>query len=153
MSRINKTTSGVFTGIVGNENEIPAYDTFVKIQDGLNKPSKDLKSLITEYKSFISNNKVMFERMATLEDLIMQIRTRDNLNPTEVKFNVVRDYIYARLPFHRLDKEAKDIRVIVGLTEFYGTNTDTLYDNKEFMDKTVTKLKDAMTSIINNKLK
>jgi hypothetical protein len=153
MSRVNKTTSGVFTNIVGNENEFPAYDTFVKIQDGLNKPSKDLKGLITEYKSYVTNNKVMFEKMASLEDLIMQMRTRDNLNPKEIKFNVVREYIYARLPFHRLDKEAKDIRVIVGLTEFYGTNTDTLYDNKEFMEFAVNKLKGSMTMIINNKLK
>ena len=140
MARINKPTAGVFTGIVGNENDIPMYDSFMKTQDSLKKPSKDLNTFLKEYKSLVTNNKTVFERMASLEDVIMQMRTRENLNPNDVKFNIVREYIYARIPFHRRDKEAKDVRVIAGNIDVYGTNIDDFYKNSEFMDITINKL-------------
>lgn len=152
MARINKTTAGVFTDIVGDSNKFPLYDTFIKTQDDLKKPSKDLKGFLSEYKTLVTNNKPMFERMANLEDVIMQMRTRENLTPIEIKFNIVREYIYARIPFHRRDKEAKDVRVIAGLVNVYGTNVDEYYKNPEFMDITTNKLKDAMTSIINQNI-
>lgn len=148
MARTNKTTAGVFTDIVGDANKFPSYDTFINTQDGLKKPSKDLKGFLNEYKSLVTKNKPIFERMANLEDVIMQIRTIENLNPNEIKFSIVREYIYARIPFHRRDKEAKDVRVIAGLVDVYGTNVDDYYKNPEFMDITTNKLKDAMFSII-----
>ena len=152
MARVNKNTAGAFTYIVGTETEISLYDTFMNIQSSLKKPTNELKEFIGQYKTIITNNKVMFENLSELENIIMQIRTRDNLTEKDIKFNVVREYIYARVPFHRLDKESKDFRAIVGLTEFHGDNIDKMYDDKEFMSKTMKKMKDGMTVIINQNI-
>ena len=152
MSRINKTTNGVFTNIVGNQYEFPTYDTFIKSQDSLNKPSKTLSNFLKEYKNLILKNKPTFERMANLEDVIMQIRILENFNPNDIKFNIVREYIYARIPFHRRDKEVKDVRVIVGLIHNFGSNIDDFYINSEFMDLTIKKIKDSMNNIINQNI-
>lgn len=152
MGRVNKLTEGVFTSIVGNQTIIPSYDKFLNVQDDLKKPSQELKKLITQYKKEITSNKTIFEKLGKLEDVIMQIRTRDNLSNDMIKLNIVREYIYARIPFHRNDKESNDIRVIVGLTEFNGVEVDKMYDNKEFMDKAKNKLVEAMNEIINQNL-
>ena len=100
----------------------------------------------------MTSTKTSLENLAKLEDVIMQMRTRDNLNPKDIKLNIVREYIYARVPFHRNDKESNDIRVIVGLTEFNGDNVPSLESNTEFMEKAKSKLADAMTEIINQNL-
>lgn len=148
MGRINKNISGVFTDIVGDTNKYPLYDTFIKTQDYLKKPSKDLKKYLSEYESLVTKNKHIFEKMANLENVIMQIRAIENFRPYEIKFNIVRQYINARIPFYRRDKKAKDIRVIAGLVDVYGTNIDEYYKNPEFMEITRNKLMDSMFSII-----
>jgi hypothetical protein len=152
MGRVNKLTEGVFTDIVGNQTVIPAYDKFLNVQDNLKKPSQELKKLTSQYKKEVTSNKTIFEKLAKLEDVIMQTRTRDNLSNDMIKLNIVREYIYARVPFHRNDKESKDVRVIVGLTEFNGEDVKVMYDNKEFMDKAKNKLVEAMNDIINQNL-
>lgn len=152
MARVNKLTEGVFTGIVGNQTTVPAYDRFLNVQKDLKRPSGELNKLITSYKDQINTNKTTFENLGKLEEVIMQIRTRDNLKPDMIKLNIVREYIYARIPFHRNDKESNDIRVIVGLTEFNGNNVDELYKNKQFMDKAKSKMVDSMNEIINPNL-
>lgn len=149
MSRTNKNTLGVFTNIVGDNNQIPTYDMFLKTQDKLKKPSKDLKPYIDKYKSLITKNRLVFEEMAQLEDRILQLRVMENINPSEIKFSILREYIYARIPFHRRDKDAKDVRSLIGLTSIYGTDINKLYQNKEFMDLTITKLKKVMSDVIN----
>ena len=152
MGRVNKFTEGVFTDIVGNQTTVPAYDKFLNVQNDLKKPSAELKKLTTQYKKLVTSTKTSLENLAKLEDVIMQMRTRDNLNPKDIKLNIVREYIYARVPFHRNDKESNDIRVIVGLTEFNGDNVPSLESNTEFMEKAKSKLADAMTEIINQNL-
>lgn len=148
MARTNKNTSGVFINIVGDDNEIPTYDMFLKSQDKLKKPSKELKPYIDKYKDLITKNRLIFEEMAKLEDKILQHRVMENINPSEIKFSILREYIYARIPFHRRDKDAKDVRALIGLTSIYGTDINKLYENKNFMDITITKLKKSMTEAI-----
>lgn len=119
MGRVNKFTSGVFTDIVGDQKETPAYLQFLGIQDLLKKPSEELTKYMETYRFTVTHHKNILENLARLEDVIMQIRTRDNLTAEEIRFNVVRQYIYARIPLHRKDNETKDIRVIVGKVNDY----------------------------------
>ena len=95
----------------------------------------------------ITENKTVFDKLAALEEIIMQLRSRDNICE-DFKLSIVREYIYARTPFFRRDKGTKDIRVIVGLTEFYGDNTQNLMGNDEFVGKATSKLTDAMNQEI-----
>jgi len=146
MGRVNKLTDGVFTGIVGNASEVSTYDRFINLQGDLSN-SKESDELLKEYQSVITENKVTFDRLSSLEEIIMQLRSRDNIGD-DFKLSIVREYIYARTPFFRRDKGTKDIRVIVGLTEFYGEDTRNLMGNEEFVNRAIMKLTDAMNQEI-----
>lgn len=149
MGRVNKFTSGVFTDIVGDQDGLPKYDQFMRIQTTLdNRPSKKLNDLLKKYTAKVKANKPVFEELGRLEDLIMQLRTRENLNTKDIRLNIVREYIYARIPFHRKDKETKDIRVIVGQIEEWGEDLPTLLGNEKFMSATKEKLTLAMDEVI-----
>lgn len=146
MGRVNKLTDGVFTGIVGNASEVSTYDRFINLQGDLTN-SGESDALLKNYQTLVTENKTVFEQLASLEEMIMQLRSRDNIGE-DFKLSIVREYIYARTPFFRRDKGTKDIRVIVGLTEFYGDNMFNLMGNEEFVDKAITKLTDAMNQEI-----
>ena len=149
MGRVNKFTAGVFTDIVGDQNDLPKYDQFMRIQTTLdNRPSKKLNDLIKKYTAKIKANKPAFEELGRLEDLIMQLRTRENLSTKDIRLNVVREYIYARVPFHRKDKETKDIRVIVGQIDEWGDNLPILLGNEIFIATAKEKLTLAMDEVI-----
>ena len=62
----------------------------------------------------------------------------------DIKLSIVREYIYARALFYRRGKDVKDIRVVAGKTEIYGTNVEELYDNKVFMEVAKSKLLETM---------
>ena len=142
MGRVNKLTDGVFTGIVGNASEVSSYDRFINLKEDY-ATSKESNEFLKEYQTVITENKVAFDRLSSLEEIIMQLRSRDSIGD-DFKLSIVREYIYARTPFFRRDKGTKDIRVIVGLTEFYGEDTRNLMGNKEFVSKAASKLTDAM---------
>lgn len=146
MGRVNKLTDGVFTGIVGNASEVSTYDRFINLQGDLTN-SGESDALLKNYQTLVTENKTVFEQLASLEEMIMQLRSRDNIGE-DFKLSIVREYIYARTPFFRRDKGTKDIRVIVGLTEFYGDNMFNLMGNEEFVNKAITKLTDAMNQEI-----
>jgi hypothetical protein len=146
MGRVNKLTDGVFTGIVGNASEVSTYDRFINLKEDLSN-SKESNEFLREYQTVITENKVVFDKLAALEEIIMQLRSRDNICE-DFKLSIVREYIYARTPFFRRDKGTKDIRVIVGLTEFYGEDTRKLMGNDEFVGKATSKLTDAMNQEI-----
>lgn len=152
MGRVNIYTDGVFTNIVGNQNEKPGYERFKSVQNQLKGPSKDLNKLLTTYDDLINKNKNLFHKLSTIEEVIMQIRVRDNINDRDLKFNIVREYIYARVPFFRTDKDTKDVRVIVGFVDDVGSDVDNLYVNKEFMEKAKKKIILAMEDIIQSNL-
>ena len=75
----------------------------------------------------------------------------------EIKLSLVRnEYIYARTPFYRKDKKAKDVRVIVDKIEFHpevGTNIEILIGNEDFMARAKEKLTSAMDSEIKENIR
>lgn len=141
MGRVNKATEGVFVGIVGNAKTISSYDLFMK-KEGI---SKEVKPYLNQYKSTVTKTKVELEKLAALEEIIMQIRSKEDLD--DIKLSLVREYVYARCPFYRRNKTAKEIRVIVDNIEFWdkeGKDVDKLYDNTDFMQKAKNKIAAAM---------
>jgi hypothetical protein len=84
----------------------------------------------------------------------MQLRIRENLD--DIKLSQVREYVYARTPFYRKDKVAKDVRVIVDKMEFHPEgeeNLDNLFSKKDFMDKAKYKLAQAMDNEIKENIR
>jgi hypothetical protein len=148
MGRVNKLIEGVFTDIVGTPEQVSSYDVFMNNE--AKHVSKELKSFLESYRKIIIKNKTEFEKLAKMEEIIMQLRSRDNIN--DIKLSLVREYIYARCSFYRNDKIAKDIRIIVGNVEFWDANLDNLLKNKTFMDTAKEKLVKAMTKEINDNI-
>lgn len=151
MGRVNKLTDGVFVDIVGTAKEINLYTEFL---NNIDSKSKNLKSLRKEYDALTGQNKNLFEKLAKLEEVILQIRAKESImtGPSEVKLSLVREYLYARYPFYRKGMLTKDIRVIVDKSEFWGDNLNVLLKNKEFMTKATDKLSKAMDEEINSNL-
>lgn len=151
MGRVNKLTDGVFVDIVGTAKEINLYTEFL---NNIDSKSKNLKSLRKEYDTLTGQNKNLFEKLAKLEEVILQIRAKELImsGPSEVKLSLVREYLYARYPFYRKGMLTKDIRVIVDKSEFWGDNLNVLLKNKEFMSKATDKLSKAMDEEINSNL-
>ena len=144
MGRINKTIDGVFIDIVGSKTELSSYDQFINHGEG-KKYSKELTQLTGMYQNLIAESKVTFEQLASLEEIIMQMRIREDLS--DIKLTQVREYIYARTPFYRKDKKSKDVRVIVDKVEFHPESDgklEILFGNKEFMERAKNKLGQAM---------
>ena len=154
MGRVNKNIEGVFIGIVGTSSEISGYHQFINQGEGLNT-TDELNALTKEYSTLVTENEGTFEKLTALEEIIMQKRIRENLS--DIKLTLVRDYIYARTPFYRKDKKAKDVRVIVDKVEFQpevqDSGVEKLLGNIEFMAKAKEKLAAAMDNEIHENLR
>jgi hypothetical protein len=149
MGRVNKSIEGVFVDIVGTSSEHSSYDMFIKNEGPIN-PSRELKSYLTQYKAIITKEKTTFEKLSRLEEIIMQLRSMENID--DIKLSLVREYIYARCPFYRNDKKSKDIRIIVDNVEFWDPNMEILLSNPEFMVKAKDKLLKAMEKEISENI-
>jgi hypothetical protein len=147
MGRFNQTIDGVFTDLV-EVGQIPSYDKFLNYGDDI-KQSKDLKKITSEYKTQVKTLAPTIEKLALMEEIIMQMRSKETIE--DIKLSLVRDYIYARCPFFRRGKISKDIRVIVDKSEFWKfKNVDDLLKNKDFVERAISKLTKAMDNEIKN---
>lgn len=150
MGRVNKLTEGVFAEMVGTSKEINKYTEFL---NNVDSKSKNLKTLRKDYENMTGSNKNLFEKLAKLEEVILQIRAKESMmtgSVDEIKLSLVREYLYARYPFYRKGMTTKDIRVIVDKSEFWGEDLNILIKNKEFMSKATEKLAKAMDVEIDN---
>ena len=71
MGRVNKLTEGVFAEMVGTSKEISKYDEFV---NNIDSKSKSLKNLRKDYENMTGSNKNLFNKLAKLEETILQSR-------------------------------------------------------------------------------
>lgn len=153
MGRVNKKIDGVFIDIVGNNISNSTFNEFIANEN--KKESNELKSLVSMYKRSVDKNKKTFEKLASLEEIIIQKRIRETLN--DLKVCLVREYVYVRTPFYRKDKKAKDIRVIMGKLELYPSisekTVETLLNDPKFVKRAKQKLGEVMDNEINENLK
>jgi len=145
MNKYPKHVNGVFTEIVGSDKEISKFELFLMASPEDTSP--DLTKLTGTYKNIVTQWKSNFETVAVLEELILQMRSMENLS--EIKLSKVRDeYIYARSPFFRRGGSTKDIRVIVGRTDINGEDLNVLAKDITFMELAKRKIKTAMNEVI-----
>jgi hypothetical protein len=150
MGRVNETIDGVFVNIVGTKTKVGDYHTFVNA-GAKTGCSKELTKYTKEYSKMVDKHLETFKKFADLEQIIMQMRVRENVK--NIKLTLLRDYIYARVTFYRTHTFTKDIRIIAGTTDIYGEDLKKLYKNKTFMAIAKSKLEAAMDVEIANSKK
>lgn len=144
-----KHVNGVFTDIIGNPPRLNEFELFIR--KGPEDPSDTLSKYTKKYQDMVTRWKSDFEKMALLEELILQLRAKENIK--EIKFSIVREkYLYARTPFYRVNGTSKDIRVILGQKSQFEVETmddiKDLYSDLPFMENTKRRLITAMDEII-----
>lgn len=163
MGRVNKTTEGVFTNIVGDMSTRPAYSQFIsKNTDQADQDDEyRLADLVSEYSTKCMKHKMDFEQLSQLEILIMQIRARNNFKDTVKLYFINKksglSYIYARCSFYRTFSDTNEVRVLVDKTEFHTESQDDqallkLSGNQDFMEMVYDKLSTVMDAEIQEKL-
>ena len=150
MGRVNETIEGVFVNIVGTKTKVGDYHTFVNTGSKMSI-SKELVKYTKQYSKMVDKHLETFKKFADLEQLIMQMRVRENVK--DIKLTLLREYIYARVTFYRTHTFTKDIRIIAGTTDIYGGDLKKLYKNKTFMAIAKSKLEAAMDIEIANSKK
>jgi hypothetical protein len=151
MGRVNKSIEGVFIEITGNESADSSYNQFIK-QGG--NYSEELNQLTELYEKHIIEHKTTFELLSSLEEIIIQMRIRED--ELDIKLSQVREYIYVRVPFYRKDRKSKDIRVIVDKIDKYPhTNGDInkLLGDPEFVERSKRKLIKVMDDEIKENIR
>ncbi len=149
MARENKLTEGVFTGIVGTRERISSYDSFLNTMDS---KSPETKKWVKKYRDHINKNKQKFQNLAKLEEVIMQLKSKESVLEN-IKLSLVREYIYARALFYREGKGTKDIRVIVEKTDIVGDDLRLLVKTPSFLEKAKEKLEAAMDKEIEDNIR
>lgn len=150
MGRFNKLTEGVFTEVVRTNSQISKVDVFLNCGNQIDSSNR-LMSYTEKYRKYTTQLTLKMEYLSKIEKVILQLRALETLD--DIKISILREYIYVRVPFYRTDKSAKDIRVLVGNTEFYGENVENLFGSEEFMEKAKEKLTRAMESDIQDTIK
>jgi len=156
MPRLQKVTEKVFAEIAETPQKKGAYESFLEVDKvlGLNQ-SDELRELKTLYDTFTHNFKDMIGQLASIEEVVIQIRCK-NVISKELRLSLSRNYIYARSIFYRRGNKINDIRVVVGTTEDHGDNLGELITYEPFkhmciMGITVAMNKEIETNI--NQLK
>jgi hypothetical protein len=142
-----KHTKGAFINLMENNNSYSEPEKLIK-----NSPlivSRELYNLTITYNDNFERINDKLRYLVMLEELILQYRSMENLN--EIKFSIVKgSFIYARSPFFRLKNSTKDLRIIVGKTEFLGNNISKLEQNKDFIDNAMSNMRKSMKKLIDN---
>ena len=149
MGRNNVILSSVFNNVIEN-NELSNFRNIDKDLDINITP--ELKEMLTLYDDILNPLMNTIKDLGKLEELIIQLRSRECID-NEIKVTIQREYIYVRSTFVRNGKETKDLRCIVGKTEVYGSDVDTILKNEPFMTMAKKALYDTMTVEIEKSIK
>lgn len=157
MGRVNKSTEGVFVNIVGSSSEISKYQQFLQRSPSTISSGK-YQGLMTAYSNKCSVIKMDLEQLSQLEVIIMQIRSREEIDGNIVWFQMRNKYVYARCPFYRTDQSINEMRCLIDNLEFYFTDVNNpdlsiLSGNSEFVEKTKEKLFAKMDEEINENIR
>jgi len=150
MGKIENLTEGVFTTIVETPNRKSLYEQFINSIGTVKDPL--LNELLNQYKEIIYEHEEVFNQLSSIEELILQIKNRGNLD--DIKLYQVRDYVYARTTFFKNNGKKNDVRVIVDKLSLYPDKTiKDLYQDPIFMNKVFHKIMNLMDSEIEKNMK
>ncbi len=165
MGRVNRNIEGAFVKLIGENDEVPAYESFLNRFELENAPGL-LKKYTKQYKDFIATERLKLERICLIEEIILQLRTRETIDGIKLNF-LGKNYIYARCPYYRRDTNSKDVRTMVDNIKNLASpfsnmclsdkveniTIEFLESNETFMEYAKNKLRDAMMVIIKENIK
>lgn len=160
MGRVNRNIEGAFVKLMGENDEVPAYESFLNRFELTNAPNL-LKKYTKLYKDYITTQKMKLDRICLIEEIILQLRTRETIDGIKLIF-LGNNYVYARCAYYRRDTNSKEVRVLVdnimNLTSPFGNvyvsdnvngiTIKLLESHEAFMEYAKNKLRDAMMVII-----
>lgn len=157
MSRSNRLTDMVFSNIIETHEKISQPNKFLAVDQALNiSVDEELRNVKNLYKKIVDKHKTVISDLAKLEETIVQLRCKEMVL-SDFKLSIVcngkQDYVYARAHFFRPGKDVKDIRVVVGPTDVYGSDLNDLQFNGDFQTIARAKLTDAMIKEIKENLR
>lgn len=141
MPRLNKVTERVFTDISKT-----SIEDFLKIDEQMNLQVSSIHASMKKAYNALSKEAEfieVLENLAGVEEIIVQLRCKQVIN-SELRLSLSRNYIYARSLFYRRGKEINDIRVVVGRTEAYGSDIESLINYDFFRAFAIKKLEEAI---------
>lgn len=157
MTDNTKNKRGVFSMITGKDGVEDMISKFIN-EKNIN-PDPRIDKYLKNYQKIVDKIMKPLEDLSKDEEIILQLRARDNVNPKYISFYLAKDYkgnmdyIYARTIFYRHDKKIKDIRVIAGKLSDFKVPFEKVIKNKKFLQSTVEKLKETMNVEIEKTLK
>ena len=152
MPRYNRITERMFATIADDNTVRGTYKAFLAVDKNHNLPeSESLKTLKEAYSSVIQNCIEDIKTLAMLEEIIIQTRCKEVIDK-EIRLSLSRNYIYARSLFFRKDKEINDIRVMVGKTDDWGEDMESLIKDPKFLAIAKTMLLESMDKEIQNNI-
>jgi hypothetical protein len=144
MPRNNKVTERVFADIAETGRKKGTYDKFLSIDQEMGiQESAMLQLMKKRYAELAHEHAEDLKNLAALEEIIIQLRCKEVIN-SEIRLSLSRNYIYARSLFYRRSNQINDIRIVVGKTEEYGEDLNTLFNDIVFMQLAKDKLREAM---------
>lgn len=160
MGRVNRNIEGAFVKLMGETNEVTAYESFLNRFELMNAPNL-LKKYTKLYKDYVNSERLKLDRICLIEEIILQLRTRETIEGIKLNF-LGNNYVYARCPYYRRDINSKDIRVMVDniknlVSPFSNIHVsdkedditiEFLESNETFMEYAKNKLRDSMMDII-----
>lgn len=150
MSRNNRLIDLVFNNIIANQGKISAMEKFLSTDESLGiEETEEIKQYKESYEKLVAQISHQIELLSHIEELIVQLRCVEMIHD-EIKFSLVREYIYARTLFYRSGKEIKDIRVIVGRIDDFDKSYDDIIIDPDFITMAELKLKETMLKEIHD---
>jgi hypothetical protein len=149
MPRLNKVTERVFTDLSKT-----SIEDFLRIDEVMNLQVSSIHASMKKAYNALSKEAEfieVLENLASVEEIIVQLRCKQVIN-SELRLSLSRNYIYARSLFYRRGKEINDIRVVVGLTNDFGSDIESLIKNTFFRVMATRKLEEAMDKEIEKNL-
>ena len=104
----------------------------------------------TIYMNHILTGIQSMELFASVEEILLQLRTKNNLN--DFKLGTQNDQVYAIAPFYKSKTENKHIKVYLGPTSLHGDNLVELSENKIFMMIAKERLINKMDEVVHNNI-
>ena len=146
---------GAFTKMAATSKLKSWYEVFlINSEKYAQQSCEDIEFFVDHYKSILEANKSDLELLTKLEEVIMQLRSLEDLRREKnVKFRVGgrgNEYVYAYANFYRHGMSRNDIAEIVGKAEELGANIDGLGQNTNLCRLAQMQLEDKMMDIIRN---
>ena len=141
MGRVNPFLEAPINSI---KDRLPIVSSY----SGILNVDEEQEKYETIYRNHIDHNKQSIEVFASVEEILLQLRIKNNL--TDIKLGTQNEQVYAITPFYKSKTENKHIKVYLGPTSLHGKDLKELSSNQIFMMIAKERLINKMDEVVHN---